>query len=149
MKIILLLAAIGSFLFSSVGAYAQASPVSDKATDPTGFNLEARFNELYAGQVKAKVVTFATTTNIDFNAAGMQTITATGALTLTATHLVAGRTVIVRVIASGGTRALTLPAWVNANATPASVASGKTGLFILRCFGTTVGDIVASYVVQP
>lgn len=141
--------AIGSFLFSTPALFAQASPVDRQATDPSGYKLRDRFDDLYSGKVAAAAVTYASTTNIDLAAAGYQTVTLTGNVTLTTSNRVAGKTCIVRLIASGGSRNLTLPAWVNTNAAPSALASGKTGIFIIRCFGTGVGDIVASYVVQP
>ena len=153
-----LLSALLFSLFTSACLYAatpdqttSASPVKPSATDPSGFGLKARFNELYAGEVSAITVTYAATTNINFAAAGFQSITATGNLTLTTSGLVAGRTCIVKVLASGGSRNLTLPAgWINLGAAaPTSVASGKTGVFVLRSFGTADASVVYRYEVQP
>lgn len=128
-----------------------ASPVDKQATDGTAYALKDRFNEIYSGELSAITVTYATTTNVDFKKAALQTITLTGNVTITASNMKAGQTVILRVIASGGSRNFTaLPSWVFIGAAaPTSVASGKTGVFVLRAFGTTAASVVARYEVQP
>lgn len=145
----LLLAAVSALLSTSLWAV-DASPANPRATDPSGFQLKDRFNELYAGQVTNVTLPYASTVNIDFNAGGFQTVTLTGNVTFTTTNLVAGRTVVLRVVASGGSRNLTLPSWVTIGAAaPTAVASGKTGLFVLRSFGNTDAAMVYRYEVQP
>lgn len=124
----------------------EAIPMRDKLKD-----IAANFDDLYTGTVTAATVTYAATTNVDFALAAFQTVTLTGNVTLTDSNLVAGKTIILRLIASGGSRNLTLPAgWVNLGASaPTAVASGKTGVFVLRSFGTADSSIVYRYEVQP
>lgn len=145
-------AALAAAIFTDARAIAaDASPVAANRTDPTGYALKDRFNELYSGTVTASTLTYAATTNIDMAAAGFQTVTLTGNVTFTTSNPVAGRTTILRVIASGGSRNLTLPGgWVNIGAAaPTAVASGKTGIFVLRAFGTSDASVVYHYEVQP
>lgn len=128
-----------------------ASPVDPKATDGTGFKLKDRFNDLYSGLVTTKVITYASTITVDFSAAAMQSCTLTGNVTLADSHLVAGKTCTLKLLASGGSRTLTLPGgWINVgSAAPTAVASGKTALFVLRSWGTADSAVTYNYTVQP
>lgn len=127
---------------------ADASPVSPRATDGTGFQLGTRFNELYSGKVTPVTLTYAATTNVDFAAGGMQFETLTGNVTFTASNMVAGRVCHLILTASGGARNLTFPAsWTCLGTAPTALASGKTGALTLRCVSSTAAYY--SYQVQP
>lgn len=130
---------------------ADASPVDVKATDGTGFKLKDRFNELYSGQVTTLAITYASTITVDFSAGAMQTCTLTGNVTLADSNLVAGKTCTLKLLASGGARNLTLPGgWINiGSAAPTALASGKTGIFVLRSWGTADSAVTYNYTVQP
>ena len=95
-------------------------------------------------------VTYAATTDLDLLSNAIQTVTLTGDVTITTSNKAAGRSLLVRLIASGGVRTFTaLPAWVWVGGTaPASLASGKRALLSLTCFGTADTDIVAAYAVE-
>lgn len=123
----------------------------DKPVRESLIAAEANFAELYAGGAGAETVTYAASTALNFSGAAFKTVTLTGNVTFTTANLTAGKTVIVRAIGSGGTRTFTFPAgWVFVGAAaPANVASGKTGVFVLRSFGTADASVVARYEVQP
>lgn len=109
---------------------------------------------LIATKVKKShtTLTYAATTDIDLDGAvtDLQTLTLTGNVTLTTSNRAAGCEKKLRIIASGGARTFTaLPSWVWVGGTaPASLASGKTAILTLTCFGTADTDIVAKYEVQ-
>lgn len=88
---------------------------------------------------------------VDFNTAGFKTWTMTGNVTFTTSNLAAGKSVTIRLLASGGTRTLTFPGtWIFIGAAaPASLASGKYAALTLTSFGTTDADVVAAYSAQP
>jgi len=78
-----------------------------------------------------------------------RTITMSGDLSLTTSNLANGRTVSLRLIASGATRALTVPSgWLFLGAKPTTVASGKTAVLSLTMFGSVDADCIAAYGVQ-
>lgn len=78
-----------------------------------------------------------------------RTITMSGNLSLTTSNLANGRTVSLRLIASGATRALTVPSgWLFLGAKPTTVASGKTAVLSLTMFGSVDADCIAAYGVQ-
>lgn len=100
--------------------------------------------------VTASTLTYASTTAIDFSADGNQTLTLAGDVTITTSNLAAGRSKTIRLIASGGSRAITWPSWVPVGAAlPASLASGKTAILTATSFGTTDANVVAAYAAQP
>lgn len=90
-----------------------------------------------------------TSGTVDLNLAALtgtiQTIAATGAVTITTSNLAAGRSMELRIDANGGTRTLTWPAWVAYGAAlPTSLASGKVLRVAISCTGTTDGSIDAT-----
>lgn len=95
-------------------------------------------------------VAYATTTNINFASASIQTISLTGNVTFTTSNLAAGRTVTIKISADGSTRNLTFPAWKFVGAAaPTSIAAGKTALLSLIAFDTTDASVIAAYSVEP
>lgn len=88
---------------------------------------------------------------VDFNTAGFKTWTLTGNVTFTTSNLAAGKSITIRLLASGGTRTLTFPGtWIFIGASaPASLASGKYAVLTLTSLGTTDADVVAAYSAQP
>lgn len=75
----------------------------------------------------------------------IQTIAATGSVTITTSNRAAGRSMELRIDANGGTRTLTWPAWVAYGAAlPTSLASGKVLRVALSCTGTTDASIDAT-----
>lgn len=103
-----------------------------------------------AANYTPSTVTYAGTTNLDLLSNAIQIITLTGDVTLTTSNKAAGRSLLLRLVASGGTRSFTaLPDWVWVGGTaPTSLASGKTALLSLTSFGTADTDIVAAYAVE-
>lgn len=95
-------------------------------------------------------ITYAASVDIDFDGAAIQTLTLTGDVTITTSNKASGKTVLVKLLASGGARNFTaLPSWVWVGGTaPASLASGKTALLSLTCFGSGDADVVAAYAVE-
>jgi hypothetical protein len=72
-------------------------------------------------------------------------------LTLSSANLAAGRWIVVRIVSDGSVRNLTFPGgWVFVGAAaPANIAANKTGLLMLRSYGTTDANVVARWLVQP
>jgi hypothetical protein len=88
---------------------------------------------------------------VSFSGVGFLDWTMTGNVTFTTSNLAAGKSVTLRLLASGGTRTLTFPGtWIFVGAAaPASLASGKYAVLTLTSFGTTDADVVAAYSAQP
>lgn len=88
---------------------------------------------------------------VDFSGVGFLDWTMTGNVTFTTSNLVAGKSVTLRLLASGGTRTLTFPGtWIFVGAAaPASLASGKYAILTLTSFSTTDANVVAAYAAQP
>lgn len=110
---------------------------------------DSAFAIFKAKQLRPEVATvsYAGSVAIDFDAAGEQEITATGDLALTTSNLAAGKSVLVRVEASGVTVNLTFPSWNEfGSALPASIASGEVIYITLRARGGTDGDVDAIYI---
>lgn len=88
------------------------------------------------------------TVNLDFAAlvGSLQTITATGNITFTASNYAAGLAFELRIAAGGSTRTLAWPAtWVAYGAAlPTSLASGKILTVAIRSTGTTEGAVDAT-----
>lgn len=97
-----------------------------------------------------EATTYAASVTIDFASETTKTIELTGALALDGTGMEAGRTVLVRLVADGSSRALTPDTdWVFVGgAAPSTLAANKTALLELKCFGTGAADVVARYWVQ-
>lgn len=93
-------------------------------------------------------LTFAATTNIDFDGALYQNVSLTGNITFTTSNRVAGKMATVRIIADGSTRTFTFPAWKFMGAIPANIAANKTAILSLTAFGSAETDVVAAYAVE-
>lgn len=90
------------------------------------------------------------TTTLDLTGEGVETVTLTGDVTFQTSNRASGLRKTVRVIASGATRNIAWPSWVPlGSALPASLASGKTMVVDLLCFGTAETDVIAAVGVQP
>ena len=90
-----------------------------------------------------------TTTTLDFNADQLQEITAGGTLTFgTTSNKGTGKSKTIKIYASG-LRTLNMNAsWKFIGVEPTSIASGKTAILTLTCFGTAETDCVAAYAVE-
>lgn len=88
------------------------------------------------------------TVNLDFSAlvGTLQTISATGNITFTASNYAAGLEFELRIDANGGTRTIAYPATWKAYgaALPTSLASGKVLTLAIRSTGTTEGAVDAT-----
>lgn len=106
--------------------------------------------QAYRQIIDQETVTYAATTDIDFNGKGYQTISLTGNLTLTTSNRGAGKSVSVRLIGDGSIRTLTFPAgWVFVgSAAPASLAANKVAILNLTGFGGADTDVIAAYAAQ-
>lgn len=101
--------------------------------------------------VQQEALPYAGTINLDFNGFGGKRIALTGNTSFTSGAFGFGKQMIVRVVCDTSTRTLVWPAawkWVGA-AAPANIAANKTGLLQLWCFGTSEGDVVARWLVEP
>lgn len=96
-------------------------------------------------------LTYAATTDIDFDAGDEQDLTLTGNVTLTFSHLAAGKGVTVYLTASGADRTITLPAGVvilGSTTSPITLASGKEAAITFKSKSTTAAAVRAAYAVQ-
>ena len=101
--------------------------------------------------VQQEALAYAGTLNLDFNGFGGKRIALTGNVSFTSGAFGFGRQMIVRIVCDITLRALVWPAawkWVGAVA-PVNIAANKTGLLQLWCFGTSEGDVVARWLVEP
>ena len=122
-------------------------------------NHEARFDAMVhaqAGlyprriQMQHEAVIYAASVNLDFNAVAHKRLDLTGNLSLTATNMDYGKSLLLRLAADGSTRTLAFPPgwrWVGGTV-PASLAANKIALLTLDCFGTTEAAVVARYQVE-
>ena len=141
-----------------------ASAVQITGGDSDSFGLivvhEARFDALInaqAGvyprriQMQHEAIVYAASVNLDFNAVAHKRIDLAGNLSLTATNIDYGKSLLLRLAADGSARTLSFPpGWkFVGSAAPASLAANKTALLTLDCFGTTEAGVIARYQVEP
>jgi hypothetical protein len=90
------------------------------------------------------------TLTVDFSAAALRSTDAlTDAITWAGSNYAAGRTVTVRVVNGGTTRAQTFDAaWVFVGAKPSELLANKTAILTLTAFGTTAASVVAAWAAQ-
>lgn len=101
-------------------------------------------------QHQVATLTYAASVALDFNAAGLQSVSLTGNVTFTTANRTAGRSLAVRIVADGSSRTFVFPAWKFVGAAaPASIAASKTAVLSLTCFGAADTDIIAAYAVAP
>jgi hypothetical protein len=140
------------------------SIVSITGGDSDSFGLivtqQARFDALInaqAGiyprriQMQHEAIVYAPSVNLDFNGVAHKRIALAGNLSLTATNMDYGKSLLLHIAADGSARTLSFPAgwrFVGA-AAPASIAASKIALLQLDCFGVNEADVVARYLVEP
>lgn len=132
---------------SSVGAFTTEFLFSNSA----GFNVQGHnileIQNLVHDQTS---ITFAASTDLNFNLDTQQTVSLTGDITFTTSNLVAGKSKILRIISDGSARTFTFPSWVFIGAAaPANIAANKTAILSLSAWGAADTDIVATYEVEP
>lgn len=95
-------------------------------------------------------LTYAGTTDIDFDGLSAKTLSLTGNVTFTTSNKAAGRLKKIKILCDGTLRTFTFPAgWIFiGGAAPASIAISKTAILTLECWGTADTDIIAAYAVQ-
>ena len=120
---------------------------------------EARFDAIITAQtgiyprriqMQHEAVIYAASVNLDFNGVAHKRLDLAGNLSLTATNMDYGKSLLLRLLADGSTRTLSFPAgwrWVGGTA-PASLAANKLALLKLQCFGTGESDVTAQYAVE-
>lgn len=93
-------------------------------------------------------VTYAATTNLDFNLAAYRTLALTGDVTFTTSNLAAGKTSTVKILCDATPRTFTFPAWKFMGTAPTGIAANKTGILSVTPFGAVDTDCVAAYAVE-
>jgi hypothetical protein len=113
-----------------------------------GVSKRARFLNFV---IEPVALVFSSTLDVDFSLAGLRTLTLTGDTIFSGSNGAAGRSVAVRMTASGADCLLTFPgAWVFVGAAaPSALADGKTAVLSLTSFGTTDAEVIAAYAAQP
>lgn len=94
------------------------------------------------------VLTYAATTDIDFNLAAYRTLALTGNVTFTTSNRAAAKSVTVKILCDGTPRTFTFPAWKFMSTAPTGIAAGKTGILSVTAFGANDSDCVAAYAVE-
>lgn len=87
------------------------------------------------------------TSSIDFGVGGVRTMTITGSTYFTSSNLSAGKSIEMKLVASGGSYSLFWPTdyiWLNSTAST-QLTSGKTAIVSLTSFGTTESDVVVAW----
>jgi len=86
---------------------------------------------------------------LDFTNDGLVNRTADGNVTFTGSNYTAGKSITVRVIASGANRNLSFPAdWKFVSFKPSSLVNGKTGVLAVTCFSNNAADAVAAWAAE-
>lgn len=120
-----------------------AGTTNEKVWEFTGANLRNVKREL-------QTLTFAATTDLNFDGSELQTVALTGNITFTTSNRGAGKKIRVRIVADGTLRTLTFPAWKFIGAAaPANIAANKTALLTVTGFGANDSDVIAEYAVEP
>jgi hypothetical protein len=89
------------------------------------------------------------TVNIDLSGDTIQTRTAGGDITFTASNYTAGKSGTVRIVPGGSERTLTFPAdWKFVSFKPANVAANKVGILSVMAFGASAAETVAAWAVE-
>jgi hypothetical protein len=96
------------------------------------------------------VLTYAATTNIDFDALTEQTLAITGNTTFTTSNRLAGRKKLLKILCDSGTRGLTFPAWkfVGTPTVPAVMFANTTAFLLLECFDANDTGVVARWIAE-
>lgn len=94
------------------------------------------------------VLTYAATTDIDFDLAGFRTLALTGDVTFTTSNRVAGKTASVKILCDATPRTFTFPAWKWMGTAPTGIAANKTGRLSIEAWGANDTDVVAAYAVE-
>lgn len=97
------------------------------------------------------VLTYAATTDLDFDAGDYRSLTLAGNVTFTTSNRGAPKALAIRIIGDGSIRTLTFPVgWKFVGAAPpASLAANKIAILSVTCFGAADTDIVAAYSAEP
>lgn len=101
--------------------------------------------------MSAGTVTFASTTNINFNGKTIQSIALTGDITFTTSNVTIGKGVVVKLTSDASIRSFTFPGtWTFIGTTaPASIAASKKAVLSLTAFGSGDSNVIAAYAVEP
>lgn len=94
--------------------------------------------------------TYAANITLNMRGSAYVTITLTGDVVFATSNRASTRAIAVKLYASGGDRALSFPGtwvWIG-SAAPTSLASGKTAVLSITCFGDNDSDIVAVYAAE-
>jgi hypothetical protein len=95
-------------------------------------------------------LTYAATTDIDFNLNLYRTITLTGDVIFTTSNRGSGKVVTLIITCDATPRNFTFPSWVFVGGSaPTSIAASKKAALSLTCLGANDTDIIAAYSVQP
>jgi hypothetical protein len=96
-------------------------------------------------------LSWAATTNIDFDSNGWRLIQLAGDTTFTTSNLGLSKSISLKILCDGSPRNFTFPAgWIFVGAAaPTSIAANKTAILTLTSFFTNDANVVAAYAVQP
>lgn len=90
-------------------------------------------------------ITYAATTDLDFDLEEVQTLSLTGNVTFTTSNRGSGRHKTIKILADATIRTLTFPAWKFVGTKPTQIAASKTAILTISGFGSADTDIVAAY----
>ena len=105
-------------------------------------------SQRWTNQISA--LTYAGTTDLDFDGYGVRTLSLTGDVTFTTSNKAQGRLLKIHLSCDGTPRNFTFPSWIWFQTPPTAIAASKKGLLTLECaYGANDTDITACYVEQP
>lgn len=101
------------------------------------------------GSFAHSVLTYAATTNIDFDGDDYRSLTLTGNVTFTTSNRGAPKSITIRIIGDASDRTLTFPGgWKWYGDMPSALAANKEGILSVTCFGSNEADVRAAYASQ-
>ncbi len=92
------------------------------------------------------VLTYAATTDIDFDDNEEETLSLTGNVIFTASNADIGKHKVIHITSDASARTFTFPAWVFYGTKPTTTVASKKSILSLTALGTAVGDVRAVFV---
>ena len=127
----------------SISSSWASQSLSASYTETASFSDNFTVNSITFNQ---QTQSFSSTSSLDFNGK-IKTMTLTGSTYFTSSNLSPGKTVVMKLYASGSSYSLFWPTnyiWLNSTAST-QLASGKTAVVSLTCFGNTESDVVVAW----
>ena len=132
----------GSSTITTTGALASGA-ITTSGTLTMGDNIITGIKSL---NTDIDVLTYAATTDIDFDDNEEETLTLTGNVIFTASNADIGKHKVIHITSDASARTFTFPAWVFYGTKPTTTVASKKSILSLTALGTAVGDVRAVFV---